>query len=168
MYRTVMDTKGDAKDVGMGYWRDECTCLETVYGNGDSSLCDESRRDACCDKWIGVHQRKCLTVASGPAVARGNWQYLEMRKVKMRHIIGKIVSVCLYIIIVVFGVRLWLESADVGYWPCLGSALVGTVLSAWVNYQRGETGVDGLPIRFVPLAWTAGILLMTVVWEIVK
>ena len=125
-----------------------------------------AREHRCHFKWIGVCQG--LTEVSGQAVGRRSWWYLEMRKVKIRHIIGRIGGVCLYVIIVVFGIRLWLESADVGYWPCLGAALVSTVLSAWVNYQRGETGVDGLPIRFVPLAWTAGILLMTVVWEIVK
>jgi len=77
-------------------------------------------------------------------------------------------TVLLYVVIVVFGGRLWSESAAVGYWPCLGSALIGTILSGMVNYRRGKAGVDGLPMRFTPLAWAAGVLLMSVIWELVK
>jgi len=81
---------------------------------------------------------------------------------------GKVGVVFLYLLFVALAIRLGLASEEAEYWPCLGASLIGIILSGIISACRGERDIDGLPRLFIPLAWAVGILLMTVIWEIVR
>ena len=85
----------------------------------------------------------------------------------MRYI-SKVGKGGVYLFFTALAIRLGLVSEKEEYWPCLGAALIGIVLSGVISARRGERDIDGLPRLFIPLAWAVGISLMTVVWEIVK